>query len=144
MANILIIAHAPLASALYECAVHIYGKEIFPKIEVLDVPSHAELEEVFQHVEKKLTRLACQEGVLVLTDIMGASPCNISTRLAQMPLVRVLAGTNLPMLVRAICYSKKPLDELAVKVLEGGMRGIVEITAGQQPENILSSPCGGS
>jgi phosphotransferase system HPr (HPr) family protein len=63
----------------------------------------------------------------VLTDIFGATPANIAARLAEPGRVKVLAGVNLPMLVRAICYRTEKLDQLATKALAGGAQGVLQI-----------------
>jgi len=64
----------------------------------------------------------------VLTDLFGATPSNIAARLASLPRVRVLAGANLPMLVRAVCYRSIPLDTLVDKALAGGIKGIQAVS----------------
>jgi len=63
-----------------------------------------------------------------LTDLFGATPSNIAARLASLPRVRVLAGANLPMLVRAVCYRSIPLDTLVDKALAGGIKGIQAVS----------------
>jgi PTS system ascorbate-specific IIA component len=71
------------------------------------------------------------KGLLVLTDIMGATPANVASRLAHMPefdgRVRVIAGVNLPMLMRAIAYRAEPLDSATQKAMHGGQQGIIPI-----------------
>jgi PTS system ascorbate-specific IIA component len=76
---------------------------------------------------RKLDEEGCG-GVLVLSDIYGATPCNIASRLLQAGRVEGVAGVNLPMLVRALAYRNLPLDKLVEKVIEGGVAGIVHIT----------------
>ena len=74
-------------------------------------------------------------GILVLTDVMGATPSNVATRLigqiqlAGKPLspIIVLTGLNLPMLMRAVSYRQEDLEELAKKTLQGGQNGILRI-----------------
>ena len=51
------------------------------------------------------------QGVLVLSDLFGATPCNIARRICQPGRVEGVAGVNLPMLLRAACYCNKTLDE---------------------------------
>jgi PTS system ascorbate-specific IIA component len=72
--------------------------------------------------------------LLVLTDVMGATPANVASRLmsqqssAGMKLkVQILAGLNLPMLMRAVSYKDDPLDVLAQKTLQGGQNGILRL-----------------
>jgi PTS system mannose-specific IIA component len=127
MAGILIIAHAPFASALRECITHIYGG-LPARIGVIDVMPDCDPVEVRAFARSEIDRLKEENGAVVLTDVFGATPANIAQSLAS-DTVRVLAGVNLPMLVRAVCYRTTPLDTLAEKSLQGGSKGIQELDA---------------
>ncbi|MCG5077140.1 PTS sugar transporter subunit IIA [Paraburkholderia tagetis] len=126
MAGILIIAHAPLATALRECIAHIYGG-CPARIGALDVLPDSDPVEVVAQATAEIERLREENGALVLTDMFGATPSNIAARLATVPQVRVLAGVNLPMLVRAVCYRTTSLDVLVEKALAGASKGIQAI-----------------
>lgn len=123
MAGILIIAHAPLASALKECVAHIYGG-LPPCIGVIDVLPDSDPAQVVAMAHGEIERLREDNGMLVLTDMFGATPANIASRLATAPGVRVLAGVNLPMLVRGVCYRTCDLDTLVEKALAGATKGV--------------------
>jgi PTS system mannose-specific IIA component len=127
MAGILIIAHAPFATALRDCISHIYGG-LPARIGVIDITPDNDPAQLLQTAETELTRLMEENGALVLTDLFGATPSNIAARLASLPRVRVLAGANLPMLVRAVCYRSIPLDTLVDKALAGGIKGIQAVS----------------
>ncbi|WP_031364350.1 PTS sugar transporter subunit IIA [Caballeronia sordidicola] len=127
MAGILIIAHAPFASALRECITHIYGG-LPARIGAIDVKPDCDPVEVRAFARSEIDRLKEENGAIVLTDVFGATPANIAQSLASGS-VRVLAGVNLPMLVRAVCYRTTPLDTLAEKSLQGGSKGIQELDA---------------
>jgi PTS system mannose-specific IIA component len=118
MAGILIIAHAPLATALRDCIAHVYGG-LPARIGVIDVSPDCDPVEVVAFAHSEIDRLREENGALVLTDMFGATPSNIAARLASLPDVRVLAGVNLPMLLRAVCYRATPLDTLVDKALAG-------------------------
>lgn len=66
------------------------------------------------------------QGVLVLADICGASPCNQVTRLLQGPDVEMVTGLNLAMLLRAWNYRQQPPQQLAQLAAEGAIRDIRE------------------
>ena len=68
---------------------------------------------------------------LVLTDVLGATPCNVAQRLVQGSgsNARLVTGVNLPMLLRAICYSAEPLDALAERAVVGGAQGVMQLTS---------------
>ncbi|HEX5638048.1 MAG TPA: PTS fructose transporter subunit IIA, partial [Gammaproteobacteria bacterium] len=77
-----------------------------------------------------ITKLDQGDGVLLLTDIFGGTPCNISQALHKLALdhgnkIRLVAGVNLPMLVRVLNYVDLDLNELARKAASGGRDGIV-------------------
>lgn len=65
------------------------------------------------------------DGVLVLSDLIGSTPCNIARSLSEAPCVKVISGINLPMLIRVMNYSKLSLPELAEKALSGGKDGVM-------------------
>jgi PTS system ascorbate-specific IIA component len=127
MAGILIIAHAPFATALRECITHIYGG-LPARIGAIDVRPDCDPVEVRAFARSEIDRLKEENGAIVLTDVFGATPANIAQSLAS-DTVRVLAGVNLPMLVRAVCYRTTPLGTLAEKSLQGGSKGIQELDA---------------
>ena len=130
MAGILIIAHAPLASALQEFTRHVYG-EVPDRLKALDVMAHEDAKLTLERAVEAAHSIISDSGLLVLTDIMGATPANVASRLAHMPgfdgRVRVIAGVNLPMLMRAIAYRAEPLDSATQKAMHGGQQGIIPI-----------------
>ncbi|RKP58786.1 PTS sugar transporter subunit IIA [Pararobbsia silviterrae] len=142
MAGILIIAHTPFASALRDCIAHIYGG-LPARIGCIDVTPSCDPVEQLSHASAEVERLREENGVLVLTDLYGATPANIAARLAALPEVRVLAGVNLPMLVRAVCYRSTPLDTLVDKALSGGAKGIQGVIPPSvaSPLTSILSPC---
>ncbi|MCA3794289.1 MAG: PTS fructose transporter subunit IIA [Burkholderia sp.] len=132
MAGILIIAHAPLATALRDCIAHIYGG-VPARIGCIDVMADNDPAQVMAFAHAELARLKEENGVIVLTDMYGATPANIAGQLAKIDNVRVLAGVNLPMLVRAVCYRTVPLDKLVDKALSVGAKGVHEVSSGTPP-----------
>ncbi|MEX3606204.1 MAG: PTS fructose transporter subunit IIA [Burkholderia sp.] len=129
MAGILIIAHAPLATALRECISHIYGG-LPARIGTIDVLADNDPAQAIAYAHSEIARLREENGVLVLTDMYGATPANLAGQLAKLDDVRVLAGVNLPMLVRSVCYRTTTIDILVEKALAGSTNGIHEVAAG--------------
>jgi mannose PTS system EIIA component len=126
MAGILIIAHTPLATALRECVAHVYGG-LPARIGVIDVTPDCDPAQVVAFAYSEIERLKEENGALVLTDMFGATPSNIAARLSTLPNVRVLAGVNLPMLLRAVCYRTTPLETLVDTALAGATKGVHSI-----------------
>ncbi len=131
MVGILVIAHAPLASALSRCAEHVYACEPNARRELraLDVDGNADLAQTVARARELAREVDRGEGVLILTDAFGATPGNVAAQLAASEHVAVLAGVNLPMLLRAVCYRGGRLDEVTEKALAGGRQGMLQIDA---------------
>lgn len=128
MIGILIIAHGSLGESLVHCAQHVMGG-LPPLLQQLGVAVEDDPAEVLPKAKdqvRKLNEQACG-GVLVLSDIYGATPSNIASRLVEAGRVEGIAGVSLPMLVRALAYRNLPLDQLVSKVMEGGVAGVVHI-----------------
>lgn len=135
MARLLILAHAPLATALHSVACHAFP-ELAGQISALDVEPHAPAD----GVERRARALLVEGGeTLVLTDVFGATPANVAQRLADAGRLRVVAGVNVPMLWRALNYAGLPLDDLVARTLTGGSQGIMPV-ATSRPQNQASSP----
>ena len=132
MTAVLIVAHAPLASALKAVAGHVYA-ERGTTIEALDVPPTATPDEVHAQARAQMARGSGTDW-LVLTDVFGATPCNAAQRLADPGHVRVLTGVNVPMLWRALCYVDEPLDAVAARALGGAVQGVLAV-APSPPSN---------
>jgi PTS system ascorbate-specific IIA component len=69
------------------------------------------------------------DGALLLTDMLGATPSNIATRLLEPGRVEGLAGASLPMLIRALTYRDEPLAAVVEKAMSGGYEGVVHLTS---------------
>lgn len=135
MARLLILAHAPLATALHSVACHAFS-ELAAHVSALDVEPNAAADVV----ERRARALLVDGGeTLVLTDVFGATPANVAQRLADSTRVRVVAGVNVPMLWRALNYAGLPLDELVTRTLAGGTQGIMPV-ATARPQNQASAP----
>jgi len=137
MVGILLIAHAPLAGALSAAAAHVYAcapEQAGAQLRVFDVSPDSEPGANLAQARALLREIDTGSGVLVLTDAFGASPGNVATQLAEPGRVAVIAGVNLPMLLRALCYREGTLAETAEKALAGGTQGVMQVasTAVQQ------------
>lgn len=133
--RILLIAHAPLASALREAALHVFN-DCGHAVLALDVDAHAAPETTLQAArDLQHGEIGPEAPWLVLTDVLGATPSNVATRLVEGQNARVLAGVNLPMLLRAWCYRAESLDSVASRAQTGGQQGIVLTGAGSAPQN---------
>jgi PTS system ascorbate-specific IIA component len=134
--GIVLIAHDPLASALAKAARHVFGD--VPNMEALDIQPEMTPGGMRTESRALIASVNSGDGVLVLTDLFGATPSNIAATLANQD-VKVLAGTNLPMLLRAISYRAESLSTVAEKASSGGTLGILNVGS-QAPQNQTMVP----
>jgi mannose PTS system EIIA component len=123
--GLLLITHGRLGIDLLATAREIFGN---PQVraDALEVKNDAPLEPLLEQAERLADRLDDGSGLLVLTDLYGATPANLAQRLAQRHRTsRVVAGINLPMLVRAMNYAALDLDALEQKAHSGGRDGVL-------------------
>ena len=130
--GIFIIAHAPLASALRQCVLHVFP-DAAPAVAVLDVQPNVPTEEALLTARLTMAMLK-QPNTLVLTDMFGATPCNVAQKLVDGLNTRLIAGVNLPMLMRAITYRNESLDALVARALSGGTQGVMQVAV-TAPQN---------
>jgi PTS system ascorbate-specific IIA component len=129
MNAILIIAHAPLAHALRECALHVFP-DCGTHLAAIDVQPNLPPEETLATARislDQLSRLSQVKGVLVLTDIFGATPSNVAQKLVDGVKSRLITGVNLPMLLRSVSYRNEPLDALVSRAVVGGTQGVMQV-----------------
>lgn len=130
MSGLLVIAHAPLASALKQVAEHTFPHCAL-QLRVLDVTPEMGADEV-EAQARALIAASGHAQTLVLTDVFGATPSNAALRL-QGEQVRVLSGVNVPMLWRSLCYANEGLDALLQRASQGGALGIVSESSAPLP-----------
>lgn len=137
MPGLLIIAHAPLASALKAVAEHTYP-ECEGKLEVFDVPPTMSLDEAVARGRELLQRVRNPEA-LIFTDVFGGTPSNAATQLADGVQVKVIVGVNVPMLWRTLCYSDPSLDDMVARAMAGAVQGVMQV-APSRPQNQTFKP----
>jgi PTS system mannose-specific IIA component len=123
--GIFIIAHAPLASALRECVEHVFPDRV-QGVLAQDVQADASPQESLAEARRAVARFG-GAPVLVLTDMLGATPCNVAKELVVGMKAGLVAGVNMPMLLRAVTYQQEPLEELVARALGGGTQGVVQV-----------------
>lgn len=129
MNAILLIAHAPLANALRQCALHVFP-DCGSGVMAIDVQPNLSPEETLGAARIALDQLSQPpniKGVLVLTDIFGATPSNVAQKLVDGVSSRLITGVNLPMLLRAVSYRHEPLDTLVSRAVVGGTQGVMQV-----------------
>ncbi len=125
MNGILIIAHAPLASALRDCALHVFP-DCAAGVRAVDVLPDEAPEATLERAQQAMQALGTDQ-VLLLSVVFDATPCNVAQKLGDGVTTRLVAGANLPMLLRSVCYRHESLEALVARAQAGGAQGIMPV-----------------
>ena len=127
MVGILIVSHGAFGESLIHSASHVLGKRpLF--LRQLGVTVHDDPDAILPVAEDLIRFLDQGQGVLVMTDLYGATPSNIAARLLEPGRVEGVAGVNLSMLIKALTYREQVgLEELVAKSLAGAAEGIARM-----------------
>jgi len=117
-----------LGTALLHCTRHIFGR-LPSQLAALDVIPDEDPDVAVKAARELLKRINDGSGVLVLTDLWGATPSRVASRLAESDRVAVLAGVNLPMLVKGLTDRRRPqpLPDLVGRLLMGGRESVIQV-----------------
>jgi PTS system ascorbate-specific IIA component len=127
MIGVLVIAHEHVGESLRAALVHVLGAPP-PQLDVLSVAAGDDPLALLPRAQAMVVALDTGEGVVVLCDLYGASPCNLAVKLAQPGHIEVVAGVSLPMLVRTFTYRNHGLPTLVKKAVSGGCEGVLHVT----------------
>jgi len=121
-----VVAHNGLGGSFVDCVQHVLG-EVPNNLKVLSVLAGDDPKQKLVEGEALIKQLDTGGGVLILADVFGATPSNIGRQLCHAERVMGVAGVNLPMLLRVICYPATTLPELVNIAIEGGRECIVQM-----------------
>lgn len=125
--NVLLITHQEVGTALLQAATNTLG-ELPLATTVISVNEDTDPETLLPRLQQFASQIDRGQGLLILTDLYGSTPSNIAASLQEQANIRVIAGLNLPMLIRVMNYANLALPELAQKALSGGKDGIINCT----------------
>ena len=132
MNGILIIAHAPLASALRQCVMHVFP-DSGEAVAALDVQPNVPPEESLAQARALMRQMQLAQ-TLVVTDVFGATPCNVAQKLIDGINSKLITGVNLPMLLRTVSYRHESLDALIARAMIGATQGVIQVAV-TAPQN---------
>jgi len=121
--GVLIISHDGIGPALLGTATLMLN-DCPLQTKLLTVSRDCDPDQLTEDAVEQIEALDAGEGVLVLTDLYGSTPCNIARKLISKKHVHVVSGLNLSMLIRVFNYPKLTLEELSEKAVSGGKDGI--------------------
>lgn len=123
--GILLLTHEGIGTAMIAVATRLL-RQLPLRAEAFEVPFDADMDTLLPQASAALRKVDDGDGVLVMTDLYGASPSNLAARLARLgtPVQRVSA-LNLPMLLRVMNYAELSLDELPAVAAAGARNGVI-------------------
>ncbi len=123
--GILLVTHEGAAAHFAPLVRRLLGRETL-RIECFELAFDMPVDTALPLASAVMRRVDSGDGVLICTDLYGATPSNLAARLAQLGTpARRVAGLNLPMLLRVCNYAEQSLDELALTAVSGGKTGVV-------------------
>ena len=126
MIGLFLITHTTYGESLIQCACHVLNKRP-PQIAQLGVAAQDDPLDALPLAKDMLRLVDNGRGVLIMTDIYGATPSNIALKLLQPGRIEGVAGVNLPMLLRALTYRDKDMDTLLTRAVAGGRDGVLNM-----------------
>ena len=126
MIGLFLITHTTYGESLIQCACHVLNKRP-PQIVQLGVAAQDDPLDLLPLARHMLASVDTGDGVLIMTDIYGATPSNIAEKLLEPGRIEGLAGLNLPMLLRALTYREKDMTTLLARATTGGRDGVLNI-----------------
>jgi PTS system ascorbate-specific IIA component len=126
MIGILLITHGTFGESLIQNVCHVLNKRPL-LIAQLGVAAQDDPLDILPLAKLLLNEVDGGKGVLVMTDIYGASPANLALKLLEPGRVEGVAGVSLPMLLRAITYRNKGMEMMIAKAISGGRDGVMNM-----------------
>ncbi len=126
MIGLFLITHGSLGESLIQCACHVLNRRP-PQLAQIGVSAQDDPLDILPTARQWLRLVDSGQGVLLLTDVFGATPGNIALKLIEPGRVEALAGVNVPMLLRALTYRERDMGTLVTKALAGGRDGVLHI-----------------
>ena len=126
MIGIFLITHGTFGESLVQNVCHVLNKR--PQLVAqLGIAAQDDPQEMLEIAKQLLEQVDGGEGVLVMTDILGATPSNIALKLLEPGRIEGIAGVSLPMLLRALTYRKNGMVTLMEKAISGGRDGVINM-----------------
>lgn len=126
MIGLFLITHATYGESLIQCACHVLNKRPVQIVQ-LGVSLQDDPLDILPLARDMLQLVDTGDGVLIMTDLYGATPSNIATKLLVSGRIEGLAGVNLPMLLRALTYRDKGMETLITRAVAGGRDGVLNL-----------------
>ncbi|MDD5248061.1 MAG: PTS fructose transporter subunit IIA [Rhodocyclaceae bacterium] len=126
MIGLFLVTHTTYGESLIQCACHVLNQRP-PQIAQLGIALQDDPLDILPLARQLLGIVDSGKGVLVMTDVYGATPANIALKLLEPGRIEGIAGVNLPMLLRALTYRDKDMNTLLTRAIAGGRDGVINM-----------------
>jgi len=126
MIGIFLLTHATYGESLIQCACHVLNRRPVQIVQ-LGLAAQDDPLDALPLAREMVNLVDTGDGVLILTDIYGATPSNLALKLLEPGRIEGVAGVNLPMLLRAVAYRDKDMETLVTRALAGGRDGVLNM-----------------
>jgi len=126
MIGILLLTHGSFGESLIQNVCHVLNKRP-PLIAQLGVAAQDDPLDILPLARLLLNEVDGGEGVLVMTDVFGATPANLALKLLDPGRIEGVSGLSLPMLLRALTYREKGMETMIQKAVSGAHDGVVKL-----------------
>lgn len=126
MIGIFLVTHGTLGESLIQCACHVLNARP-PAMAQLGLSAQDDPVDLLSQAREMLAWVNRGDGVIILTDIIGATPSNLALKLIEPGRVEGVAGVNLPMMLRVLTHRHKDLETLLTRAVSGGCEGVTRI-----------------
>ena len=126
MIGILLITHGTLGEALVQCVSHVMNRRPAQLMQ-LGISGQDDPLDALPIARRLVELVDSGSGVLILTDILGATPANTAAKLLEPGRIEGVTGVNVPMLLRVITYRERAIEVLVKKAVAGACEGVVHM-----------------
>lgn len=126
MIGILLITHGTLGEALVQCVSHVMNRRPAQLMQ-LGISGQDDPLDALPIARRLVELVDSGNGVLILTDILGATPANTAAKLLEPGRIEGVTGVNVPMLLRVITYRERAMEVLVKKAVAGACEGVVHM-----------------
>ncbi|QKS30852.1 MAG: hypothetical protein FAZ92_01160 [Accumulibacter sp.] len=126
MIGVFLVTHGTLGESLIQNVCHVLNKRP-PLIAQLGVAAQDDPLDILPLARLLLKEVDGGEGVLVMTDVFGATPGNLTLKLLDPGRVEGVSGVSLPMLLRALTYRERGMETMLQKAISGARDGVVRL-----------------
>lgn len=128
MIGILLVTHGSFGESLIQNVCHVLNKRP-PLIAQLGVAAQDDPLDILPLARLLLREVDGGEGVVVMTDVFGATPANLALKLLEPGRIEGVSGVSLPMLLRALTYRERGMETMLQKAISGAHDGVVKLQA---------------